>query len=101
MCIACEHMLYEEHRSAEPEDFDPCPERGKFHSNEGGLDYFFRCTGFTFSPCLCASVSPWWIAFCLRQPKSNLLLPCVVGGCLSRIKSIENLIATDSKIKTF
>jgi hypothetical protein len=39
MCIICEHQLYEEHRSAEEKPFDPCPECGKFPSNEGGSCY--------------------------------------------------------------
>ena len=36
MCIVCEHELYEEHRNAEAGAFDPCPQCGKFPSNDGG-----------------------------------------------------------------
>ena len=39
MCIICEHQLYEEHRSAEVGPFDPCPDCGKFPSNDGSSCY--------------------------------------------------------------
>ncbi len=51
MCIVCEHQLYEEHRSAEAAPFDPCPDCGKFPSNDGGSCYHCFSVGNTIDEC--------------------------------------------------
>lgn len=59
MCIICEHQLYEEHRSAEETPFDPCPECGKFPSNEGGSCYHCFSVGNTIDECPECLGKPW------------------------------------------
>lgn len=51
MCVTCEHMLYEEHRNAAAEPFDPCPQCGKFQSNEGRPCYHCFAVGNTIDEC--------------------------------------------------
>ena len=51
MCVTCEHMLYEEHRNATAEPFDPCPQCGKFQSNEGRPCYHCFAVGNTIDEC--------------------------------------------------
>ena len=59
MCIICEHQLYEEHRNAEASPFDPCPECGKFPSNEGGPCYHCFSVGNTIDECPECLGKPW------------------------------------------
>jgi len=59
MCVICEHHLYEEHRSAEQTPFDPCPECGKFPSNEGGSCYHCFSVGNTIDECPECLGLPW------------------------------------------
>jgi Zn-finger nucleic acid-binding protein len=59
MCITCEHMLYEEHRNAEGEPFDPCPQCGKFQSNEGQPCYHCFAVGNTIDECPECQGKPW------------------------------------------
>ena len=59
MCIVCEHMLYDEHRAAEAVPFDPCPECGKFPSNEGSSCYHCFSVGNTIDECPECLGKPW------------------------------------------
>jgi len=59
MCIICEHQLYEEHRNAEALQFDPCPDCGKFPSNEGGSCYHCFSVGNTIDECPECLAKPW------------------------------------------
>ena len=59
MCLVCEHMLYEEHRSAEEKPFDPCPKCGKFPSNEGKPCYHCFSIGNTIDECAECLGKPW------------------------------------------
>ena len=51
MCIVCEHMLYDEHRSAEKGPFEPCPKCRKFPSNEGKPCYHCFSVGQILDEC--------------------------------------------------
>ena len=51
MCVTCEHMLYEEHRSAEEKPFHPCPQCKKFPSNDGKKCYHCYAVGNTIDEC--------------------------------------------------
>jgi hypothetical protein len=59
MCLICQHQLYEEHRSAEETPFEPCPECGKFPSNEGGSCYHSFSVGNTIDECPECLGKPW------------------------------------------
>lgn len=59
MCITCEHMLYEEHRAAEAISFDPCPQCGKFPSNEGKECYYCFSIGSIMDECPECLGKPW------------------------------------------
>ena len=59
MCTVCEHTLYEERRRAESGSFDPCPQCGKFVSNEGGACYHCFAVGNTIDECAECSGKPW------------------------------------------
>lgn len=59
VCIVCEHQLYEEHRSTESGPFDPCPECGKFPSNDGGSCYHCFSVGNTIDECPECLGKPW------------------------------------------
>jgi hypothetical protein len=59
MCIVCEHMLYDEHRSAEKGPFDPCPKCRKFPSNEGKQCYHCFSVGQIVDECPECAGKPW------------------------------------------
>ena len=59
MCIVCEHMLYDEHRSAEQGPFDPCPKCRKFPSNEGTRCYHCFSIGHVVDECPECESKPW------------------------------------------
>ena len=59
MCIVCEHQLYEEHRNAEAVPFDPCPDCGKFPSNDGSSCYHCFSVGNTIDECPECLGKPW------------------------------------------
>lgn len=59
MCIVCEHQLYEEHRIAEAGPFDPCPQCGKFASNEGKPCYHCFAVGNIADECAECAGKPW------------------------------------------
>ena len=59
MCIVCEHQLYEEHRNAEAAPFDPCPDCGKFPSNDGSSCYHCFSVGNTIDECPECLGKPW------------------------------------------
>lgn len=59
MCVTCEHMLYEEHRSAEAGAFDPCPQCKKFPSNDGRPCYHCFSVGHTIDECAECEGQPW------------------------------------------
>jgi len=59
MCIVCEHQLYEEHRIAEVGPFDPCPQCGKFASNEGQPCYHCFAVGNIADECAECAGKPW------------------------------------------
>jgi hypothetical protein len=52
-------MLYEEHRNAEAESFDPCPQCGKFQSNEGKQCYHCFSVGNIVDECAECAGKPW------------------------------------------
>jgi hypothetical protein len=59
MCVTCEHMLYEEHRSAEEKPFHPCPKCKKFPSNDGKKCYHCYAVGNTIDECPECLNKPW------------------------------------------
>jgi hypothetical protein len=59
MCIVCEHELYEEHRSAESGPFDPCPDCGKFPSNDGDPATTASASGIRLTTCPECLGKPW------------------------------------------
>ena len=59
MCVTCEHQLFEEHRNAEAEPFDPCPQCGRFQSNEGRPCYHCFSVGSIVDECPECSGKPW------------------------------------------
>jgi hypothetical protein len=59
MCIVCEHMLFEEHRSAEAGPFDACPKCRKFPSNDCKPCYHCFSVGSTIDECPECLGKPW------------------------------------------
>ena len=67
MCLLCEHILYDEHRSTAGEPFDPCPTCGRFPSNEGKACYHCFSVGNTIDECPECSGKPWSEDFLMTQ----------------------------------
>ena len=75
MCIVCEHELYEEHRNAEVEGFDPCPECGRFPSNEGKPCYHCFSVGNIVNECAECSGKSWSEEFLSAKAEIERSLP--------------------------
>ena len=83
MCVTCEHMLYEEHRNATAEPFDPCPQCGKFQSNEGRPCYHCFAVGNTID-----ENGNGWLTEDIVDPENTISLFVNFGGDRVRLATV-------------
>jgi Zn-finger nucleic acid-binding protein len=95
MCIICEHQLYEEHRNAEDVPFDPCPDCGKFPSNEGQSCYHCFSVGNTIDECPECLGKPWSDDFLSAKTEIDNL----IGSRSKPIERLKSLFSSANKIR--